>query len=51
MKIEKGIGGNNTNSVKELISNESLSVNTDRLVLCLYKFLYWTFMEFSILLY
>lgn len=29
-KIEKGIGGSNANSVKELVSNEALSVNMDR---------------------
>ncbi|KAJ7948115.1 Replication factor C subunit 1 [Quillaja saponaria] len=29
-KIEKGIGGSNANSIKELVSNESLSVNMDR---------------------
>ncbi|XP_030960551.1 replication factor C subunit 1-like isoform X2 [Quercus lobata] len=29
-KIEKGIGGSNANSIKELVSNEALSVNMDR---------------------
>ncbi|XP_024020317.1 replication factor C subunit 1 isoform X1 [Morus notabilis] len=28
-KIEKGIGGSNANSIKELVSNEALSVNMD----------------------
>lgn len=29
-KIEKGIGGSNANSIKELVSNEALSINMDR---------------------
>ncbi|XP_057459599.1 replication factor C subunit 1-like isoform X2 [Actinidia eriantha] len=29
-KIEKGIGGSTANSIKELVSNEALSVNMDR---------------------
>ncbi|XP_062171503.1 replication factor C subunit 1 isoform X2 [Alnus glutinosa] len=29
-KIEKGIGGSNANSIKELVSNEALSSNMDR---------------------
>ncbi|XP_075633211.1 replication factor C subunit 1-like [Castanea sativa] len=29
-KIEKGIGGSNANSIKELVSNEAFSVNMDR---------------------
>ncbi|WRX12715.1 BRCT domain - like 6 [Theobroma cacao] len=29
-KISKGIGGSNANSIKELVSNEALSVNMDR---------------------
>lgn len=36
-KIEKGIGGSNANSIKELVSNEALSVNMDRLFLCFYN--------------
>ncbi|XP_048324213.2 replication factor C subunit 1 [Ziziphus jujuba] len=29
-KIEKGIGGSNANSIKELVSNEALSIDMDR---------------------
>ena len=32
-KIEKGIGGSTANSIKELVSNEALTVDMDRLVL------------------
>lgn len=31
-KIEKGIGGSTANSIKELVSNEALTVKMDRLV-------------------
>lgn len=31
-KIMRGIGGNTSNSIKELVSNESLSSNMDWLV-------------------
>lgn len=31
-KIIKGIGGNTSNSIKELVSNEALSSNVDRFV-------------------
>lgn len=32
-KISKGIGGSNANCIKELVSNEALAVNMDRLIM------------------
>lgn len=31
-KIEKGISGSKTNSVKELVTNESIGANMERLI-------------------
>lgn len=31
-KIEKGISGSNANSIKELVTNEALGIDMDRLV-------------------
>ncbi|KAK0570369.1 hypothetical protein LWI29_000136 [Acer saccharum] len=39
-KISKGIGGSNANSIKELVSNESLSAKMDRFVMHAYCLLY-----------